>query len=110
MMLLRRKSAWVKTMGTSSSNPERQGPRSRIRPGGRGALVLRVTIQSLNAAAFGKGPAGGLVSNMISGKGPWLMSPTDAMSLFLLKNLVQRTDELGAWILFEPAQVLENPM
>ena len=38
------------------------------------------------------------------------MSPTDAMSLFLLEILVQRTDEWGTWILFELAQILENPL
>lgn len=38
------------------------------------------------------------------------MSPTYAMSLFLLEILVQRTDEWGAWILFEQAQILEDPL
>jgi hypothetical protein len=38
------------------------------------------------------------------------MSPTDAMSLFLLEIPVQHTDEWGTWILFEQAQILKDPL
>jgi hypothetical protein len=105
-MLLRCKSACVKTMGMSSSNPERQGPRSTFRLGG--APLLSVASQSLNAATAVNGPAGCLSWNMTSSKGSFLMSPTDAASLSLLEILVQRTDEWGTCILFEQAQILEK--